>query len=139
MPNALFDEEMGPSYDVKKTAFQEALKTDKSRWEWLEESPSNGEQRPKTRMSNYPGIPGYEHTSRDDSPFEQHRPELPLFSMAMVGGGRVTTRAHLHGESQPLSIKWYRPLTISSRLSVARIGVCDNCRRRRWCRWVPGP
>ncbi|OJJ07368.1 hypothetical protein ASPVEDRAFT_202138 [Aspergillus versicolor CBS 583.65] len=96
LPSTLFDEEMGPSYDVKKTAFQKALRTDKSRWEWLEEPPSNDEKKPKTCISNYPGIPGYENTSRGDSPFERHRPELPLFSMAMVGGGRVTTRAHLH-------------------------------------------
>ncbi|KAF4211554.1 hypothetical protein CNMCM5878_002502 [Aspergillus fumigatiaffinis] len=95
LPSTLFDKEWSFSYDVKKTAFQRALCTEKSRWDWLQESPSDDVKNPKARIHNYPGIPGHENALSVDESTGGHRPELALFSMAMFGGGRVTTRAHL--------------------------------------------
>jgi hypothetical protein len=59
---------------------------------------------PKARIHNYPGIPGHDALPVDENA-GGHRPELALFSMAMFGGGRVTTRSHLEGQSYALFIK----------------------------------
>src|SRR4051812_17807019 len=37
LPKNLLDPETGPSYDVAKTAWQDAVGTSKTRWEWIEE------------------------------------------------------------------------------------------------------
>ncbi|KAL3470061.1 S-adenosyl-L-methionine-dependent methyltransferase [Aspergillus californicus] len=94
LPQTLFDREFGPSYDVRKTAFQRALATPQSRWEWLEGGALvEGDKISvaSARRTNYPGIPGENDSGTCSGP----RPELALFSMAMVGGGRVTARSHV--------------------------------------------
>ncbi|KAL2839749.1 S-adenosyl-L-methionine-dependent methyltransferase [Aspergillus pseudoustus] len=96
LPQTLFDADWGHSYDVRKTAFQRALATTQSRWEWLEGGgavPGKVDTAATAlRRTNYPGIPGEEDgTKQSTGP----RPELALFSMAMVGGGRVTARSHV--------------------------------------------
>jgi hypothetical protein len=37
LPKTLLDAEKGPSYDVRKTAFQDTMGTMQTRWEWFEE------------------------------------------------------------------------------------------------------
>ncbi|PKY04557.1 S-adenosyl-L-methionine-dependent methyltransferase [Aspergillus campestris IBT 28561] len=96
LPHTLFDREWGPSYDVHKTAFQRAMGTSQSRWEWLEGQPLENEGISEAWRTNYPGIPGQETVVKQSgAAFQQQRPELQLFSVAMVGGGRVTTRTHV--------------------------------------------
>ncbi|KAF9493340.1 S-adenosyl-L-methionine-dependent methyltransferase [Pleurotus eryngii] len=65
LPQILVDPIKGKSNDVKVTAFQEALNTKLSRWEWLEE----GVKQPDGTVTR--------------------RPELDIFGLAMLGGGRV--------------------------------------------------
>ncbi|KAK2743445.1 hypothetical protein FQN57_004910 [Myotisia sp. PD_48] len=93
LPRTLFDPKWGRSYSVNETAFQNALDTPKSRWEWLEEQPSEIE---RTRRSSvgYPGILGEKTTLDSGGDPPAHRPEFELFSMAMVGGGKISGAAH---------------------------------------------
>ncbi|KAK1143900.1 hypothetical protein N8T08_006015 [Aspergillus melleus] len=97
LPQTLFDPEWGVSYDVRKTAFQRALNTTQSRWEWLESSPTEDiASETGRRGSNYPGIPGEDGPEKyGTNGCPTKRPELALFSMAMMGGGRVTARSHI--------------------------------------------
>ncbi|KAL9640082.1 MAG: hypothetical protein Q9164_000517 [Protoblastenia rupestris] len=83
----------GHSYDVDETSFQEAVGTNKVRWDWLEEEVSQEELR--ARGIGYPGVPAA------DELFEGlaegslvRRPEHETFSLAMIGGGRVYGAAH---------------------------------------------
>ena len=86
----------GHSYDVDETSFQEAVGTNKVRWDWLEEEVSQEELR--ARGIGYPGVPAA------DELFEGlaegslvRRPEHETFSLAMIGGGRVYGAAHPYG------------------------------------------
>lgn len=102
LPKYLADPVKGSSYDVRTTAFQDALGTQKSRWEWLEEKiPVNA---PYFNSKGYPhdvSVTG-ETTSDVNSITEtktRSRPEHELFGLAMLGGGRVFGTAHIFGIS----------------------------------------
>lgn len=105
LPRSLFDKKMGPSYDVAETAFQKALGTHKPRWEWFEERITvqdllDGRCGTDGAQSGYPGPFGSELDKAVEGNAGSDlvgRPELPIFGLAMVGGGRVLGKAHLYG------------------------------------------
>ncbi|XP_014558343.1 hypothetical protein COCVIDRAFT_94784 [Bipolaris victoriae FI3] len=104
LPRSLFDKKMGPSYDVAETAFQKALGTHKPRWEWFEEKITvqdllDGRCGTDGAQSGYPGPFGSELDKAVEGKAGSDlvgRPELPIFGLAMVGGGRVLGKAHLY-------------------------------------------
>ncbi|KAJ3497719.1 hypothetical protein NLG97_g1692 [Lecanicillium saksenae] len=107
LPHALYDSVKGPSYAVDETAWQDAVGTKKPRWDWLEETTSiskllDGRNAQGTPKSAYPGIFGrslrdiVQQAAADGKYSQLRRPEHSTFSLAMVGGGRVFGRAHLH-------------------------------------------
>lgn len=80
----------GASYDVMETAWQEAMGTNKSRWDWLSEKVN-----PEHIINNdvgYSGVPDPKRWNylQPDSEGLIKRPELDNFSLAMVGGGKVS-------------------------------------------------
>lgn len=96
LPKTLLDPETGPSYDVAKTAWQDAVGTTKTRWEWVEE------RVPEDKLietgGHYPGIPSL--VLEPQTPGEDglvSRPELEIMGLSMVGGGRVFGAAHVYG------------------------------------------
>lgn len=108
LPRALYDSVKGPSYAVDETAWQDAVGTKKPRWDWLEEPTSlsallDGRNAEGSQKSGYPGIFGsnlrdaVQQAATDGKYTQLRRPEHSTFSLAMVGGGRVFGRAHLHG------------------------------------------
>lgn len=103
LPKTLLDPETGPSYDVAKTAWQDAVGTTKTRWEWVEE------RVPEDKLietgGHYPGIPSL--VLEPQMPGEDglvSRPELEIMGLSMVGGGRVFGAAHVYG-TFPLSVE----------------------------------
>lgn len=97
MPKTLLDPRIGSSYKVDETAFQMALKTTKSRWEWLEE------EHPPEQLSNegtgYPGLPEPKKMINGDAKKDRlSRPEHQIFSLSMLGGGKVHGAAHPYGK-----------------------------------------
>ncbi|KAG2419142.1 hypothetical protein HFD88_002246 [Aspergillus terreus] len=100
LPRALLDPEIGTSYSVKETAWQKAVGTTKERWTWLEEGVTATEliNGGSGTSASYPGPFGPEVTAAlqgksDVDSFR--RPELDIFGLAMLGGGRVFGVAHL--------------------------------------------
>ncbi|KAL2050988.1 hypothetical protein ABVK25_008734 [Lepraria finkii] len=90
----------GHSYDVCETSFQEALGTAKPRWDWLAERVS-----PKEITNDgigYPGVPDPKNWLylSPDADGKIPRPELDTFSLAMVGGGKVSAA------SDPFDYPW---------------------------------
>lgn len=129
LPRTLVDPVKGSSYAVDVTPFQEAVGTRDSRWAWLEEKPKikdlveglNGSDSTKCA---YPGAYGSElqqllgalSDGADDQSLVS-RPEHGVFSLAMVGGGRVFGEAHLYGQSGDYRAPW-RELIGSSQISL---------------------
>lgn len=105
LPRSLFDKKTGPSYDVAETAFQAAAGTHKPRWDWLEEKVTvqdlqDGRCGTDGGRSGYPGPFGSELDKVVEGKAADelvNRPELAIFGLAMVGGGRVFGKAHLYG------------------------------------------
>jgi hypothetical protein len=105
LPRSLFDKKTGPSYDVAETAFQAAAGTHKPRWDWLEEKVTvrdlqEGRCGTDGGCSGYPGPFGSELDKAIEGKADSDlvgRPELPIFGLAMVGGGKVFGKAHLYG------------------------------------------
>ncbi|KAI9674799.1 MAG: hypothetical protein M1817_001703 [Caeruleum heppii] len=111
LPTALTDPVKGPSYDVDQTAFQLAVGTVETRWDWLEQRiPANAKDFGRTGYSGAyaPATPVSKTTASKDEqtngavngqkhdPTEtKARPELEIMGLAMVGGGRVTGKAHI--------------------------------------------
>ena len=101
MPIALIDPVKGPSCRVEETAFQLAVGTDLTRWSWLEERISKTKQGfnsrgyPRLNSTNVNSIGANEE---DDAaqPETSPRPELEIFGLAMLGGGKVFGTAHLY-------------------------------------------
>ncbi|KAH1436348.1 hypothetical protein KXX32_006432 [Aspergillus fumigatus] len=95
LPHTLLHPDTGPSYDVAKTAWQNAVCTKKTRWEWLEERVA-----PEQLLESgghYPGIPSLVMglPPREDDGLVA-RPELEIMGLSMVGGGRVFGTAHVY-------------------------------------------
>jgi hypothetical protein len=102
LPKTLVDPVKGPSYDVAQTAFQDAVGTEKPRWEWLEEK-IHAHQDTFERQ----GYPRGAHRTLENEATgakigTKARPEQEIFGRAMVGGGRVFGTAHIYGLSIPL-------------------------------------
>ncbi|KAL9032135.1 MAG: hypothetical protein Q9180_006679 [Flavoplaca navasiana] len=94
---ALLDKVKGPSYQVDETAWQDALGTTMSRWDWLEEKVTPDKiSKPGV---GYPSVPQPE--SAIDGDIEAvgkplvGRPEHQIFNLSMLGGGRTTPGLHL--------------------------------------------
>ncbi|KAF3901332.1 O-demethylpuromycin-O-methyltransferase [Dactylellina cionopaga] len=108
LPRNLTDPTKGPSYSVEVTAFQDAVGTKTSIWDWMEETTKvqdllDGRNGPDGAASAYPGIFGTElqqfvegAEAGQDNQRRVPRPEHAIFSLAMIGGGRVSGRAHLY-------------------------------------------
>ncbi|KAJ5476098.1 hypothetical protein N7475_001827 [Penicillium sp. IBT 31633x] len=97
LPRSLLDPEIGFSYSVKESAWQKAVGTTQERWNWLEEGTTPSELE-KGGYGAYPGAFGPEVTSALQSKDQDEsirRPELGIFGLAMLGGGRVFGVAHL--------------------------------------------
>jgi hypothetical protein len=102
----------GASYSVTETAWQEAHASSKPRWEWLAEKidPSD--------IGNdgvgYPGVPDpSQFANTPDGDGKVPRPELEIFGLAMVGGGRAISASQPYGEL-PKNIDKKIPLIIST-------------------------
>ena len=99
-PKALLNKVIGPSYKVNETAWQDALGTKKSRWDWLEEKISPDDF--SKGGAGYPGVPDpQEHINKvGDGKMGAlvSRPEHQIFSLSMLGGGRVHGAAHPYGQ-----------------------------------------
>ncbi|KAL8751754.1 MAG: hypothetical protein Q9199_006209, partial [Rusavskia elegans] len=102
LPKALLDKVKGPSYQVDETAWQDALGTKMSRWDWLEEKVSPHQV--SKHEAGYPGVPQPETLMNGDldSPEKPMvaRPEHQIFNLSMLGGGRV------HGAAHPYDYPW---------------------------------
>jgi hypothetical protein len=99
LPHTLLDPEVGSSYSVKETAWQKAVGTTKERWNWLEEDTA-ATQLNSSMSGAYLGAFGPDvavalQGKGEGEPIR--RPELDIFGLAMLGGGRVFGVAHLFG------------------------------------------
>ena len=98
LPRALLDPTTGPSYSVKETAWQKAVGTTKERWNWLEEGADAADLQSGSGL--YPGAFEADTAAVIENKKEGQsvrRPELDIFGLAMLGGGRVFGVAHLYG------------------------------------------
>ncbi|KAL8861120.1 MAG: hypothetical protein Q9178_002334 [Gyalolechia marmorata] len=106
LPKALLDKVKGPSYQVDETAWQDALGTTMSRWDWLEEKVSP-DQFSKEGVG-YPSVPQPEKFMNGSSdPSKKHvvsRPEHEIFNLSMLGGGRVHGAAHPYGNGTVVDV-----------------------------------
>ena len=136
LPKTLLDPDIGPSYDLQKTAWQDAVATTKTRWQWIEERIEQDQV--LSTSGHYPGIPSL---VIEPQPIGEDglvaRPELAIMGLAMVGGGRVFGSAHIHGESAPCACSQECCIN-GSRFSVGLVGEWYlNCRCGRWRRGLP--
>lgn len=117
LPRNLLHPESGPSYDVTKTAWQDAVQTTKSRWDWIEERVE--QDKLLDSGGHYPGIPSVviEPQQKEEDGLVA-RPELAIMGLAMIGGGRVFGAAHVHGESRFLHRKSGKRADNSHRLPM---------------------
>lgn len=91
--------EKGHSYQVDETAFQDAVGTVKSRWDWLEEKHAPDNLLAST-VTGYPGLPSLKQDMNRVSKEKLiNRPEHGVFGLAMLGGGLVFGAAHPYGKT----------------------------------------
>lgn len=99
LPKALLDKVKGPSYQVDETAWQDALGTTMSRWDWLEEKVTPDQI--STPGVGYPSVPQPGTVVNGDMEAVGKplvgRPEHQIFNLSMLGGGRVHGAAHPYG------------------------------------------
>ncbi|KAK6523136.1 hypothetical protein TWF694_006031 [Orbilia ellipsospora] len=108
LPRLLTDPVKGSSYAVDECAFQAAVGSKASLWNWLEEPTKvrdvlDGRNGSNGAPSAYPGIFGdelqhfvKEAKAKQDDQISIPRPELTTFGFAMIGGGKVLGEAHLY-------------------------------------------
>lgn len=90
----------GASYDVAETAFQDAMGTTKTRWEWLEEKVPVDQL--GSSGTGYPGVPSTKGLFSESEKGELvGRPEHEVMGLAMLGGGMVYGSAHPYGQLSP--------------------------------------
>lgn len=94
LPTSLTDPEFGPSYAVEKTAWQQAIGTQKPRWEWLEEMIPVSAGLKDGAHGGYPRNVLQAAEGEKAKP----RPEHEIFGLAMFGGGKVFGTAHIYGQ-----------------------------------------
>lgn len=92
--------EKGHSYKVDETAWQVAVGTTKSRWDWLEEK-NSPKDLTAPRGAGYPGLPSFKQENTNGTSEEKlaRRPEHEVFGLAMLGGGMVFGAAHPYGKA----------------------------------------
>ena len=138
LPKTLLDKVKGPSYQVDETAWQDALGTTMSRWDWLEEKVSP-DQLSKDGVG-YPSVPQPEKFMNGSAdPAKKHvvsRPEHEIFNLSMLGGGRVHGAAHPYGQYNPVASKEsiYPSTDSGNRLPLGVLRERHSRGRRRW-RW----
>lgn len=99
LPKSLLDPIKGPSYKVDETAWQDALETKQSRWDWLEEKvlPEDFSK----GGASYPSVPqpgkALNGILEEGKAALVSRPEHQIFNLSMLGGGRVHGAAHPYG------------------------------------------
>lgn len=120
----------GSSYKVTETALTEALGTDKPYWDWLGEKVKPDQINKSGGHSGVPD-PSLSNLKPDENGLV-HRPELEIFRLGMVGGGKVNGSALPFGQYAHALLK---ASTDDARLSMEQIAPgFDNCGRRCW-RW----
>lgn len=86
----------GHSYQLEDTAWQDAIGTTHSRWDWLEEKVSYGSLAKSS--GGYPGVPNgsdlFKSMNGVSSSKLVNRPEHEVMGLAMLGGGFVFGSAH---------------------------------------------
>ena len=112
LPKALLDKVKGASYQVDETAWQDALGTRKSRWDWLEEKVSPDDF--SKGGASYPSVPQPEKFANGVGDGGKgvlfSRPEHQIFNLSMLGGGRVHGAAHPYGQySEDCSFLLFQP------------------------------
>ena len=103
LPSVLTNAAIGPSYDSTKTAFQQAVGTKLTLFNWMQKvvPASDTEWRP-VHARIHPGDDSAQESSQISSlmliPSEKkvHRPENVLFNLAMAGLGRGTEENYVH-------------------------------------------
>ncbi|KAJ0318324.1 hypothetical protein Brms1b_004347 [Colletotrichum noveboracense] len=88
----------GSSYEKDETAFQIALGTDKTQFDWFAEKVTVEELERGGRGTGYPGFfsrPEDGNWEGPDSNGLISRPELANFGKAMIGSGSVNSPAHV--------------------------------------------
>ena len=130
LPKALLDKVKGPSYKVTETAWQDAMGTDKSRWDWLEEKVLPGDF--STGGATYPSVPQQEKSTKSSNMKEQalvNRPEHKIFNLSMLGGGRVHGAAHPYGQYEVVVLSsltlFVLGRSVMYRQSQAGVFVCS--------------
>lgn len=82
---------------MTETAWHEALGSSKPRWEWLAEKINPREI--QNEGVGYPGVPDpTQFSNLPDADGQVPRPELEIFGLAMVGGGRAISASQPYGE-----------------------------------------
>lgn len=115
------DAKKGASYKVNETAWQEAVGTSKPRWEWLEEKVAVKELRPE--HASYPGV--FDISAVENGKSVVSRPELDVFGLAMLGGGRVHGTAHVYGMKEHMMRYLFAVIMLTSqRLSMGFTRRC---------------
>ncbi|KAF9640005.1 hypothetical protein BFW01_g11811 [Lasiodiplodia theobromae] len=96
LPLTLLDEKKGPSYDIRDAAWGVAIRTDKPRWDWLEEKlPARELAKPSGASPPLPEA-AYADLSGEKGDELQARPELKIFGLAMQGVGKVNVNSHIY-------------------------------------------
>lgn len=109
----ILDPEKTNHSNVRQTAFTEAMKTNSSFWEYIEEKvvQADGSVQPR-RLHD-------------------------IFSLAMLGGGRAQGPPLYEGLHTSISESRGDFLTVvCDRLPMGCVGQCNRRGRRRWCRYV---
>lgn len=112
---------------MNETAFQEAVGTSKSRWEWLEEKVPVNELR--SEHASHPGFFDSTIYAVNDGESVMSRPELDVFGLAMLGGGVVCGTAHVHGTKRNILeyiVAGIRIRLTSERLPMGLTGRCSG-------------
>lgn len=92
---------------MEVTPWQDAVRTPKARWDWLEEQikvsdVQAGRNGADGQLSAYPGFfgAGLEQLVKEAGDNATiARPEHAIFGLAMLGGGKVLGQAHLYGKA----------------------------------------
>ena len=150
LPKALLDKVKGPSYQVDETAWQDALGTTMSRWDWLEEKVTP-DQISKPGVG-YPSVPQPNAVIKGNMKAVGEplvgRPEHQIFNLSMLGGGRVHGAAHPYGQcctlkrscppDPPQSGRILSAVNTdgSNRLPLGFTWQWHSCRRRWRCWYV---
>jgi hypothetical protein len=90
LPDMLVHSKMGPSYKVNETAFNLAIDTEQSCWEWISNKVPASQVRRSPKFDYTRGYQRNDHTvSHEDAGEVMQRPEIEVFGRSMSGAGKV--------------------------------------------------